>query len=229
MRGLPFETWTRLSGTLYVGLATNVALTVVLAPLLVLLVVVPDLTTGWPLPVLLAGALGAPALTAAAATSGAHAATGSTAALRTFAAAWRRSLRRAVPLGLGTGAVLVVVGADAVVLAGTVVGALSLPLLGVVGALAVAVTVLAGVALAERPDARLRDVVRPAVWLGVRRWPSTLLSLAVLALLVAAVLTRPALGLGLAASPLLHVVWTDSRWALRAVLGEMPAGEHRPT
>lgn len=227
MGHLPLEAWTRAAGTLYVGLATNVALSVVLAPLLVVLVVVPGATASWPFLVLLAGALGAPALTAAAACFAAHAATGSTAALRTFAAAWARSLRRAVPLGLGAGAVLVVVGVDAVVLAGTAVGALSLPVLAVVGALAVAVTVLAAVALAERPDARLRDVARPAVWLAVRRWPSTLLSLAVLALLGAAIAVRPAVGLGLAAAPLLYVVWAGSRWSLRAVLDAAPVASRR--
>ncbi|MCI2237298.1 hypothetical protein MO973_03820 [Paenibacillus sp. TRM 82003] len=211
------ETYLHVAGVVYVALATNLALAAALGPLLAALVVVPDVRAGWPLLTVLAGGLGAPALAAAATVFASFSTDGTTTVLRTFARAWARSLRRAVPLGLGAGAVLVVLGVDAVVLAGTSWGALTLPLLTVVGLLTVAVAVLAAVGLAERPGARVRDLVRPAVWLAIRRWPFTLLSLAVLALLAAAVASRPALGLGLAAAPLLHVVWANSRWSLRPV------------
>ncbi|WP_432492524.1 ferredoxin-NADPH reductase [Kineococcus auxinigenes] len=220
MNRVSHETYLHVAGVVYVALATNLALAVVLAPLLVAVLVVPDVTAGWPLLVLLTGALGAPALAAAAAVFSSFSTDGTTAVLRTFARSWARSLRRAVPLGSAAGAVLVVVGVDAVVLAGTTWGALTLPLLAVVALLAVAVAVLAAVQLAERPGARLRDVVRPSVWVAVRRWPFTLFSLAVLALLAAAVASRPALGLGLAAAPLLYVVWANSRWSVRPA----PAG-----
>ncbi|GIG30159.1 hypothetical protein [Cellulomonas marina] len=229
MPHLSFETATRATGAVYTALATNLALALALGPLLVLLAALPAGAGGWPLLLLVAGALGAPALAGAAAVCAAWSADGSTTALRTFARGWAGSLRRTVPVGLGVGAVLVVVGVDAVVLTGapggTSIGALLLPLLVVVGALAVAAGVLAVVVLAERPAARLQDVLRPAVWIAVRRWPLTLLSLGVLGLLVAAVAARPALGLGLAATPLLYVVWAGSRWSLTPVLGEVrPAG-----
>lgn len=55
--------------------------------------------------------------------------------------------------------------------------------------------------------------------LAVRHWPLTLLSLAVLALLQTLFAARPAIALGLAAAPLLYVVWANSRFALRAALG----------
>ncbi|WP_129337908.1 ferredoxin-NADPH reductase [Cellulomonas endophytica] len=223
MRRIDHETVLHATGLLHVGLATNLALAVALAPLLVLLAMVPDPTLGWPALVLLAGALAAPAFAGVAAVFAAVAADGPTTVLRTFARAWAGGLRRTVPLGLAAGAVLVVVGVDAVALAGTDLGAATLPLLVVVGALAVAVAVLALVALAERPAARVREVLRAAVWLAVRRWPFTLLSLVALLALAAAVATRPALGLGLAASPLLYVVWANSRWTLRPVLGEVEA------
>ncbi|WP_337059724.1 hypothetical protein [Kineococcus sp. G2] len=219
MTRVSHETYLHVAGVVYVGLATNLALAAALSPLLIALLVVPDVSSGWPVLTLLAGALGAPALAAAATVFASFSADGTTTVLRTFARAWARSLRRAVPLGLGAAAVLVVLGVDAVVLAGTTWGALTLPLLAVVGLLAVAVAVLAVVGLAERPGARVRDVARPAVWLAVRRWPFTLLSLAVLGLLAAAVASRPALGLGLGAAPLLYVVWANSRWSMRPALG----------
>jgi hypothetical protein len=72
--------------------------------------------------------------------------------------------------------------------------------------------------LAERPAVRLRDALRASLYLAVRRWYLTALSLVVLVLLVQVVATRPAIGLGLVASPLLYVVWANSRFSLRPAL-----------
>ena len=66
--------------------------------------------------------------------------------------------------------------------------------------------------------ARVREVLRAALYLGVRRWYLTLVSLAALAVLAGLVATRPAPGLGLAAAPLLYGVWANGRWTLRPVL-----------
>jgi hypothetical protein len=52
----------------------------------------------------------------------------------------------------------------------------------------------------------------------VRHWYLTLPSLAVLAIFEALLATRPAIALGLAAAPLLYVVWAGSRFSLNAVL-----------
>ena len=52
--------------------------------------------------------------------------------------------------------------------------------------------------------------------------PVTLLSLAVLGLLQTILASRPAIALGLAAAPLLYVVWANSRFTLRAALGPVP-------
>jgi len=84
--------------------------------------------------------------------------------------------------------------------------------------LAVATALLTLVVLAERPTVRLRDAVRASLYLGVRRWYLTAVSLAVLLLLVQVVAQKPALGLGLVATPLLYVVWAGSRYSLRPAL-----------
>ena len=65
---------------------------------------------------------------------------------------------------------------------------------------------------------RLPDVLRGCLYLAVRRWYLTLVSLVVLALLEALLATRPAIALGLAAAPLLYVVWANSRYTLRVAL-----------
>jgi len=79
---------------------------------------------------------------------------------------------------------------------------------------------LALVVLAERPGARVRDAGRVSVYLAVRHWYLTLPSLAVLAVLEALLATRPAIALGLAAAPLLYVVWANSRFTLRSALAQ---------
>jgi hypothetical protein len=85
-------------------------------------------------------------------------------------------------------------------------------------AVAVCVTLTALVALGSVPRARVRDVLRVAGYVAVRRWYLTVLSLFLLGLLAAVVSARPALGLGLALAPLLYVVWANTRFALRPAL-----------
>ena len=85
-----------------------------------------------------------------------------------------------------------------------------------------AASLLALVVIAERPRARLRDALRVCLYLAVRYWYLTLLSMAVLALLQSLLASRPAIALGLAAAPLLYVVWANSRFALRSALGPAP-------
>jgi hypothetical protein len=87
----------------------------------------------------------------------------------------------------------------------------------------VATTLLVLVVVAERPAVRLRDAGRVCLYLAVRRWPLTVFSLLVIALFEAFLAARPALALGLAATPLLYVVWANSRVALTAALGSNPA------
>ena len=63
-------------------------------------------------------------------------------------------------------------------------------------------------------------------FLAVRRWYLTLASLFVLALLLTLLTAKPALAIGLAAAPLLYVVWANGRYSLRPVL---PAAEEAAT
>jgi uncharacterized membrane protein YesL len=211
----------RIFEVAYVGLMTNVLLAGAGLPLVIVLLTTDPGRT-WPL-LVLAAPLAAPALTAAFAVLARYDSDRSTDVVGTFARTWQLTARRALAVGGVTTALLLVLGVDIRWAWGRPVGALVIPLLAV-GILLVAVTALhCLVVLAEEPSAGLRRVARASLYLAVRRWYLTLLSLLVLGFLEQIVLTRPALGLGLATTPLLYVVWANSRFTLHHHLKETPA------
>ncbi|MFD2354405.1 hypothetical protein ACFSTC_41660 [Nonomuraea ferruginea] len=112
-----------------------------------------------------------------------------------------------------------VLAVDAVVVAGASWGAALVPFFATGAALVVAVTVAVLVVVAESPR-RVRELVRPCLYLVARRWYLTAPTLAVLALAVAVVLLKPVLGLLLALAPLLYVVWATMRYVVRPLLTE---------
>jgi hypothetical protein len=200
----------------YVALVTNMLMVLGCLPLVVLLFTT-ETARAWPLYALIAP-LCAPGLCGVFAVMSAYSAGDTGGVLRTFARAWRATARRATIWAAAAVAALVVLGVDAYAVWGHRVGALALPVLAMLTVLTVATALLGLVTIAERPAARLRDVAGPCLFLAVRRWYLTTASLLVLALLAQLVAVRPALALGLAAAPLLYVVWANSRFSLRAAL-----------
>jgi uncharacterized membrane protein YesL len=199
-------------GLVYLALMTNVLLVCACLPMIAALLTT-DPGRSWPLLALLAPGC-APGLCAAFAVLAAWTADRSTPVAATFLRAWRATARRALALGVITTAALVVLGVDVRAAWGHPVGAAAIPVLLVVMTLIVATALLVAVVLAERPTVRLRDAGRVCLYLAVRRWYLTVVSLAVLALLHALLAGYPALALGLAATPLLYVVWANSRFTL---------------
>jgi uncharacterized membrane protein YesL len=214
------ETIGALFDLVYLALMTNLLLVLGCLPLVAGLLAT-DPARSWPL-LALAAPLCAPGVCAAFAVLAAFTAERSTAVVRTFGRAWRASLRRAMTLGALATAALVVLGVDIRAAWGRPVGAVAIPVLVVGMVLVVAASLLALVVLAERPTVRLRDALRACLYLAVRRWYFTAFSLAVLGLLAGLVASRPALAFGLAAAPLLYVVWANSRFTLNAALGTAP-------
>lgn len=211
------ETFGAVFDMAYAALMANLLLVVGCLPVVVGLLVT-DPARSWPLLALVAPVC-APGVCAAFAVFAAVTAERSAPVLATFARAWRASLRRATALGALATAALVVFGVDIRAAWGRPVGAVAIPVLVTAMVLTVSTALLALVVLAERPAARLRDALRACLYLAVRRWYLTVVSLAVLALLEALLARRPAIALGLAAAPLLYVVWANSRFTLRAALG----------
>jgi hypothetical protein len=200
----------------WVALVTNLLLVAGCLPLVVL-VFTTRAARAWPLYALLAPTC-APALCAVFAVMSAYSAGGTGGVPRTFGRAWRATARPAMLWAAAATAALVVLGVDAYAAWGHRAGALTLPILAMLALLTVATALLGLVTITERPAARLRDVARACAYLAVRRWYLTAASLLVLALLAQLFVTRPAMALGLAAAPLLYVVWANSRFSLRAAL-----------
>lgn len=209
------ETWASLIGMIYLGLIVNLLLVVSSLPLVVLLVTTDPLYS-WPL-LAIAAPLAAPGLAAAFRAFREHG-EGGLGPIRAFVAGLRATWRRALLIGAAVAAVVVVLLVDVRMLSTTAVVVFTVPLLGVLALLAIAVGLVALVAISEVPTARLRDVLRAGLYLSLRRWYLTAASLAALAAQVAVFATAPALGLGLTASAALFFAWTNSRFTLRPVL-----------
>ena len=210
------DTYTTVFGTVYLVLITNLLLVVGALPLVAGLLTT-DPVRSWPLLAALA-ALGAPAVCAAFAVFAGFTADRSVGVVRTFTRAWWASARGALRLGALAAAAVVVLAVDARALWGRPVGAVAIPVLVVLVVLVLAATMLSLAALAEVPTARVRDVLRVSMYLAVRRWYFTAASLGTLSLLFALFAAKPAIAMGLAATPLLYAVWGNSRFTLRPVL-----------
>lgn len=209
------ENWASIIGMLYLGLIVNVLLVVSCLPLVVLLITT-DPALSWPM-LAIAAPLAAPGLTAAFRAFREHG-DGVLGPIRAFAAGLRDTWRRALAIGSAVTAVVVVLLVDVRMLSTTPAAVFAVPVMGVLAVLAVAVALLALVASAEAPTARFRDVVRASAYLGLRRWYLTAVSLAALGAQAAVFAAAPAIGLGLSASAVLYLVWTNSRFTLRPVL-----------
>lgn len=216
-RWISHDTLGTLLDTVYRALVVNVLLVVGNLPFTVVLVAT-DLTRTWPLLVALSP-LSFPTLVGVCAVfADRHADV-----LRTFGRSWRASLGRSLALGALVTALLTVLVVDVRALFGSTAGAVAIPVLAVAALLVAAACPHAVAVLAQAPDARLRDVLFWSAYLALRRWYLTAASLVVLGLLAAFVLSRPALGLGLAASPLLYAVWANCRHTLRPAFAEPAA------
>lgn len=125
---------------------------------------------------------------------------------RTFWRAYRAGFGRSLAVS-GIAAILVIVlGVDLEFAAGTAFRA-AIPMLALLIALVVAVTTTA---LAAGRSLTVPDVLA-AAYLTVRKWYLSLADLAVLGLLVAAIVVKPALGLAVLPGPALYVVWANAR------------------
>lgn len=213
-----FDTYTLVFGLVYAALATNISLVVAGAPLVVGLVTM-DPARSWPALALVAP-LAAPGLVAAFTVFGAFSADSTAPILRTFWRAWRRSFRKASFIAAMVVAGVVVPLVDVRAVWEMRIGALAVPAFVTLAVLCAVTGLYALVLLAARPDARLRDLLRVGLFLSVRRWYLTALSAVVVGLGLTFLAAKPALALGLAAAPLLYVVWANTRFAARPALGE---------
>jgi uncharacterized membrane protein YesL len=215
MKRISHNTYATVFGVVYLGLMTNALLLIGCLPLVVLLVTT-DPATSWPL-LAVAAPMCAPSVAAAFTVFREHS-RGGTQVARAFLAAWRAVWRKALALGAMASALLVVALVDVRAVAHLEISVVVVPLLAVIALVTLAVTVIGLAAVAEEPDARLRDVLKASLYLGVRRWYLTVVSLLVLATQLMLFTSMPAIALGLTAAPALYLAWANSRYTLRPVL-----------
>jgi len=147
---------------------------------------------------------------------------GSVAVFRTFFVTWAHSWPRVCLPGLGLAALFLVVGLDLAVMAAWGLGYIAVPIAVVLVALGLATAAVAWVGLAARPDLTRWGVVRGSLYLAVRRPGWSILTLIALAIGAGGVWVQPLIGVGLLASPVLYVVWLNSR---RIFARYLPADE----
>lgn len=215
MKRISHDTFGAVIGVAYLGLMTNLLLVVTASPLVVLLMT-SDPAASWPL-LAIAAPICAPALTAAFTVFRDHK-RGGTAVVRSFLAAWRATWRKAMTVGAIVTAVIVVVLVDVRFFATGPMSVVVVPALAIVALVAAAVALVGLVAIAEEPSARLRVVLKASLYLAVRRWYLTVVSLILLALQFALFTTVPAIALGVSMAPALYLAWANSRYTLAPVL-----------
>lgn len=201
---IPYDT---VFATVYAGLRINLCLLVAVSPLLVVLAFTGEPLAAWPFFVALSALCGP----AAAGAFAAFEAMGADPARvgRAFWSGYRGGFARALGVSGTAAALAVVLGADLQQAVGTRFGAVT-PLLALLLVLVVTITttmLTAGWRLSGRS-------VLAAAYLSLRKWYLALADLAVLGVLLAAIVSQPALGLFLLPAPALYVVWANTRHLL---------------
>jgi hypothetical protein len=161
--------------------------------------------TAWPFFALLSALCG-PAITGAFAAFEAMSSDESYRVGRSFWSAYRAGFTRSLAVAAVAAAAVIVLGIDLELAAGTPFKAAA-PMLLLLIALIVVVTT-AVLATGRRPAG---PVLLACAYLSVRKWYLSLANLAVLGVLLAAIVAKPALGLAVLPGPVLYVVWANTR------------------
>lgn len=215
------ETFTQVFGTLYVGLAVNALLVLTCLPCVALLVLTDPRST-WPL-VAATAWLAGPALAGAFSVFVRFSEENSTDVVRGFLGGWVRHARRAGAVAALATTALVVLAVDVAAVWGTRAGAAAIPVFAGLLVLVVVTTLQALVGVVSLPDARVVGVLKAAVWLVVRRWHLTVVTIAALAFQAAFFAAQPVLALGLTSAPVLYLVWAGATYSLDTVVERPPA------
>ena len=220
MKRISHDTWATILGVVYLGLMGNLLVLVAAAPLVVLLITT-DPALSWPL-LALAAPLAAPALTGAF-TAFREVGHGEPQVVRSFLRGWKATWRKGMLIGAAAAASVVVLLVDVRAVSALPASVVVVPVLALLTVIAVATGLVSLVALAEAPQARMRDILKAALYLSVRRWYLTALSFAVLGVQLALFTTMPAIAIGLTCAPALYIAWANSRYTLRPVLEDEEA------
>ena len=201
---MPYEA---IFTTVYAGLRINLCLLLAVSPVLVALAFTREPLAAWPFFAALSVLCGP----AAAGAFAAFGALGEDSARvgRVFWSGYRAGFARSLATAGAAAAVVIVLGVDLQQAVGTRFAAAT-PLLALLLALVAIVTTNLLAA-----DWRLSGRhVLAAAYLSLRKWYLSLANVAVLGVLLAAVVSQPAVGLFLLPAPALYVVWANARHLL---------------
>jgi uncharacterized membrane protein YesL len=208
-----YTAYIHIGEMVYMALVTNVLLAVSNLPLLYLFVAT-DVRTTW-LPVLALAPLLAISLAAAFSVFQRFTVEGNVSVVREFVRAWATHARLAGAMGAVAALGMFVLAVDIGAVSGAPIGAAAIPMFVMLMALllSAALHVLVGIVLGVEARNALA-LWKASLYFSVRRWYLTVMSLFGLLLLVSIIYATPAWGIGLVASPILYVAWTNSRQAL---------------
>jgi uncharacterized membrane protein YesL len=208
-----YTAYIHIGEMVYMALATNVLLAVSNLPLLYLFVAT-DVRATW-LPVLALAPLLAISLAAAFSVFQRFTAEGNVSVVREYVRAWAAPARPAGATGVVVALGMFVLAVDIGAVSGAPIGAAAIPMFVMLMALllSAALHVLVGIVLGVEARNALA-LWKASLYFSVRRWYLTVMSLFGLLLLVSIIYATPAWGIGLVASPILYVAWTNSRQAL---------------
>lgn len=216
--GPGFEAFGSMFAFVYTFLAGNVLLAVANAPLVLCLALVADPAAAWPF-FLILSVTTAPSLAGIFASFRAlNDDAGTVKPVAAFLKGYTRSFKRTALLGVVAVALLLFLGVDLVVVQAMPGAAVLVPLIVVLAAVSVSltVTVIAGVVLL--PETGLKSILKATIYLVVQRWYLSLGMLVLLGIIVSAAVLQPVLGVALAPAPLLFVIWSNASFAFHAAL-----------
>lgn len=211
-----YELHELIFGLVYLCLMGNLLLSLVSSPLVVMLATTNP-QSSWPVlallsPLAVAGFVGLFAVFHEATMSG------SRTVVRDFFRYWWRYLRKSLLVGLLVAAIFTAATLNIRFFLSSQIGALVIPIQVMILLVTLIVGITALVAIPEFPRLKLAKILQMSLGLGIRRWYLTIPALGILALLLGIIIERPAIGLGVAAAPLLFAVWGLCRFALQPAL-----------
>lgn len=206
------ETFESIFSFVYTALMVNVALIVFNLPLVTMLFLVPDPLASWPFFLLLSLTF-APSLAGAFATFLTMRDDGPARPLQAFWRGYRRNAARAGVVGVASGLIVAIAMLDLTALAGTPAAMLVGPLLVVLACTAVAIAIFAVAGFALYETVRAWPIVKASVYLAAKRWYFSIMALALVAIMIAAALLQPVLGIVLVPSVTLFAVWGNAHFS----------------
>ncbi|WP_144126913.1 DUF624 domain-containing protein [Catellatospora sichuanensis] len=198
---LPYDT---VFGTVYAGLKINLCLVAAGLPLLAAFALTGSPLQAWPFYTALSAVCGPAVAAAFAAFRGLS--EGEYSVGRAFWAAYRATFGRALAVAGAAAAAVIVLAADFQLALGGPFGAVT-PML----ALLIALVVATATALLAANAKLTWKTTLACAYLSIRYWYLSLANLAILGILAAAVVAKPAIGLFLLPAPALYAVWANAR------------------